>query len=201
MTEQGCGEGAVAAAAIKRDIVGLGCEGNEESGKPADARQPSRRQRNATASEGVVAAGVEKDEMAPSSLAEFGEHGIERNRPRRDVIERAQLGADGHEVVAASELEAVSGIIEERNVGARQLQGEFLDRALHRGEIEIEFERNLEPQRLQRRGDVLRVVRRIGERGDVLVGAVADDKGEAVVRPRRQGDERKRDDGENCRRN
>ena len=167
-------------------------------GSFADARESGRRQPNAAAGEGVVAAGVEKDEMASFSLAEFGEHGIERNRPRRDVVGLVQLSADGDEVVAASELKAVSGIVEQRHVGVGRLQREFVDGALHGGEIEIELERDLESQRLQRRGDILRVVRRIGERGDILVGAVADDEREAGLRPRRQGGER--DEGEERRR-
>ena len=45
MAEQGGGEGAVAAAAVERDIVGLGREGDEEPGKLADAREPGRGQR------------------------------------------------------------------------------------------------------------------------------------------------------------
>ncbi len=116
---------------------------------------------------GLLRQASRKTRWTSFSLPELSEHGIERNRPRRDVVDLAQLGADGDEVVAASELKAVSGVVEQRHVGIGRLQCEFVDGALHGREIEIELERDLESERLQRRGDILRVVWRIGERGDV----------------------------------
>ena len=118
-SEQRCGEGAIAAASVERDVVGLRREGDEESGKLADASESGRRQ---PGGEGIVAAGVEKDEMASFSLPEFSEHGIERNRPRRNVADLAELGADRDEVVTATELKAVSGIVQQRHIGVGRLQ-------------------------------------------------------------------------------
>ena len=92
--------------------------------------------------------------MAPLSLAELGEHGIERNRPGGDVVDLAQFGADRNEVVAASELRAVSGVVEQRHIRIGQLQCEFVDGALHGRQTEIDLEGDLEAERLQRRGDV-----------------------------------------------
>ena len=95
------GERTVAALAVESDIVGLGRESDEEPGKLADARQSGRGHGHSGAGERVVAAGVEKDEVAPFALPEFSEHGVERNHPRGDVVDLAQFGADGDEVVAA----------------------------------------------------------------------------------------------------
>ena len=87
------------------------------------------------------------------------------------------------------------GIVEKRHIRIGRLQCEFVDGALHGRQIEINLERDLEAERLQRRGDVFSVVRRIGERRNGFVGAVADDERKAALRPRRQGREAE-DDGE-----
>ena len=152
--------------AVEGDVVGLRRERDEETGKLADPRQSCCGQSYAGAGERIVAAGVEKDEVAAASFAELGQHGIERDGLRRDIVEGAQFGVDGNEVVAPRELKAVSGVVEEGNVGVGRLRRELADGALHRGQIEIGLERDLESQRFQRRGDVRSVVRRIGERAE-----------------------------------
>ena len=108
--------------------------------------------------------------MTAFSLPELREHGIERDCLRGDIADLMELGADRDEVVAATELKSVSGIVQQRHVGVGQLQCEFIDGALHGGKIKIELERDLESQRLQRGRDILRVAWRIVERGDVAIG-------------------------------
>ncbi len=190
MSKERGGEGAVPALAVESNVVGLRCERDEEAGKSSDTSEPRRRQGEPGAGEGIVAAGVEKNEMASLSFAEFGQHRVKRDRPRFDVAQRVQLRADGDEIVAAAELEAVAGIVEQRKVPRGRLSREFLDRTLHGGQVEIGLGRDHEPERLQGRRDVLRVVRGIGERRGVSVGAVADDKSVSALGARRHGGER-----------
>ncbi len=193
MSKQRGGERAVPALAVERDVVGLSGERDEEAGEFSDTRESGGRQREPAMGERIVAAGVEKNKMASLSLAELGQHGVERHRPGFDVAERMQLRADGNEIVAAAELKAVTGVVKQRHVRLDRLSRELVDRALHADEVEIGLDRDLEPQRLQGRGDVGGVVGRIGERGDARVGAVADDKGDAVLGARRDGGDRKRE--------
>lgn len=86
--------------------------------------------------------------MQPPPFAELSEHGVERNHPCRQVVELAQLGADWDEVVPTGELQAVPGVVEKRHVGVDRPQREFIDGALHRRQIEVELEGDLEPERL-----------------------------------------------------
>ena len=195
MGEKGGGERTVAALAVESDIVGLGRESDEEPRKLADTRQSGRGHGHSGAGERIVAARVKKDDVHPLALAEFSEHGVERNHPRGEVVDLAQFGADGNEVVAPAELQTVPGVVEKRHIRIGRLQCEFVDGALHGRQTEINLECDLEAERLQRRGDVFSVVRRIGERRNGFVGAVADDERKPALRPRRQGREAE-DDGE-----
>ena len=58
-------ERTVAALAVESDIVGLGRESDEESGKLADTRESGRRHGHSGAGERIVAARVKKDECTP----------------------------------------------------------------------------------------------------------------------------------------
>ena len=68
MSEQGRREGAVAAAAVERDIVGLGREGDEESGQLSDAREPGRGQATPARAKGLLRQASRKTRWLPLPL-------------------------------------------------------------------------------------------------------------------------------------
>ena len=70
----------------------------------------------------------------------------------------------------------MAAVIEQRDVGGRGAAGEVVDRPLHPRLVEIDAERDGEAERLQRIGDVARVVGRIGELGNRAIEALADDQ-------------------------
>ena len=70
MAEQRARERAVAAGAVVGDVVGLGGEGDQETRRVADPRQPGRAQRDIEVFERIVAAGVEEDEVDAVGLGQ-----------------------------------------------------------------------------------------------------------------------------------
>ena len=111
------------------------------------------------------------------------EHLIEMESVLFDVIDGMELGVDRHQVIVLGDLQPVSAVIEERDVGARGFFAEFGDQRLHLREVRVDREGDLESQRFQRVGDVLGVVRRIGELGDRFVAAVADHQRDLGLAP------------------
>lgn len=95
---------------------------------------------------------------------------------------------DRHEIIGARDLHAVTGIIEQRDVGALHLPAKTLHGDVHRALVEIELGMAAD-QREAERAECLRhqarILRRIVERRDVLVGGVADDKRDALLGRRR----------------
>ena len=79
----------------------------------------------------------------------------------------------------------MAGVEEQR--GPRTTQGtrEIAKLAVERRLVDIGGRDHLEAKLTQRRGHVVGVVRRIGQLDRVLVGAVADDEGDALMRRRK----------------
>ena len=62
-------------------------------------------------------------------------------------------------------LHRVAGVVEQRHVGALDLGGEIVDRGLHGAAIRVQADQCLEPEALERGGDVLGIVARIFQLG------------------------------------
>ena len=93
MTEESLRERAVSAAAVKGDIVGLGCERDQEAGRIPHARKAILarcRVAPGLGRKGIVAAGIEKDELEPLAR-------LER------IHDRAQLDGLGLYVLGGSQ--------------------------------------------------------------------------------------------------
>jgi hypothetical protein len=74
----------------------------------------------------------------------------------------------------------MAGIIEQRDLGLARLADEGRDRVLHAFLAGVELEVDVEAEFAERLGDRARIGRRVGERhARHLVGAVADDQGDA----------------------
>src|SRR6202021_3747328 len=76
MTKQRLGEGAVAAGAVERDIVGLRREGDEKARRIADPRQAFRARGNGSVFQRIGSARVQKDQMDALALLRL-EHLVE----------------------------------------------------------------------------------------------------------------------------
>ena len=129
----------------------------------------------------------------PFAFASALEHAVETDGALVDVVDAAQLSVDRDQVIVGGDLQAVAAVIEQRDVGGRRAAGEVVDRPLHPRLVEIDAERDGEAERLQRVGDVARVVGRVGEFGNRAIAAVADDQRHPGLRPGgRRRDEKER---------
>jgi hypothetical protein len=96
-------------------------------------RGESARGATHAALEGVVAAGVQDDDVDPvlglGHLLEQQVH-VHRSDPRGRL--GVDVGVDGDEEVASPDLQAVAGIVEEADAALGEPPSELHDRALHR---------------------------------------------------------------------
>ena len=104
---------------------------------------------------------------------------VEPDRPLGDVDPALQARVHGDEVVFPVDLEAVAGVVEERDVGGPGGLEEVADHRGHLGLGQVRAADHLEAERVERVGDVGGVVDRVLQRVEVGVGAVADHQRDA----------------------
>ena len=190
---QGLGEGRVAPGAVEGDVAGLGGEADQGADARFDRCQSSGNRRRSgsegsgqIACQGVVAAGVEEEDVGLGrsfhhALDELKRHGLE--------LERGggfELGVDGHEVVLPRDLQSMPRIEEEPDFRPVQGLGKVPDLAVHGGLIEVQADDGVKAEALEDGGHVGRVVTGVAQRVRVPVGGVADDERHARLRGRRQ---------------
>ena len=98
-----------------------------------------------------------------------------------DVHFRFDVGVDRHHIIGAVEGDAVAGIKEQRDIGALGLLAEFKQPLRHLVAGEVGAFDDVEADIAQNLGHRLGIDRRVGKCGHVLVGAVADHEGDALV--------------------
>ena len=181
-----CGrEGRVAPLAVERDVTGLRRVGDEgaEPGRcrrkaAADPGRASPHRASEIARERIVAAGVEDDDrrLALALDLHLAQYEFEFHRLELEVALALELGVDRHQVALQADLQPVSRVEEERDVGIGELVGEDPHGAVELAPVGIERLDDIESDGLQRRRHVAGVVQRVGERRGALIGAVADDQ-------------------------
>jgi hypothetical protein len=97
-----------------------------------------------------------------------------------DTAARPQLRIDGNEPVAAIDLHAMAGIVDDGDLRARGLAQEFADHALRAGAIEIDAFGHGKADAAKTLCDGAGIVGGVGQRLDVRVGAIADDERDAA---------------------
>ncbi len=190
VVDQRAGERAVVALlAVERGLAGAGRERDQRAfaglhlGKTAlHVDAAGRRVRLDLGGERIVAAGVEEDELDLGIAHGLVERQVDVDgRAQLDVHLRLDVGVDGQQVIGAADGDAVAGIIEQRDVGALRLAAEVEQFLRHLVAAEIGSFDHLEADIAQRGRHRLGVDRRVRQLRDVLVGAVADDEGNAAV--------------------
>ena len=163
-------ERAVPALAVLGGGAVLGGIRHQGAADRLDAAKPARAAPGR--GEGVVAAGVEDHQPEPRHAVELAEHGVERNRLQVDVARRGQPRIGRDEVVATARLDAVAGEVDQPKLRpprqARQLtqrRPEAIEAQVLAQEHRVELELPL-----QGLGHRLRIVQRIGQPPDLVVG-------------------------------
>ena len=157
--EQRLGEGAVTAAAVLGGLVGLrrhrhqgvarhgvharqARRGRTTGGNVDRARQPFN--------ERIVAACVQQDHAKLPSLRDLAEEQIERQRLVDQVALAFELRVGWQQVVLASHLHPVAGVIDDRHIGSLRLDAELSQRTAQLAKIRIIDLVDLEVQPTQR---------------------------------------------------
>ena len=128
------------------------------------------------------AAGVQHDDGDRHDLLQFVDDLRKRDELLLGGVERREVGVDRHEIVLAAGLDAVAGIVDDRDVGAFGVLDEALQRPAQPARIAIGHHVGLEAELVEQFLDGPRIVGRIGQRCDVLVVAIADDQRDAPQR-------------------
>ncbi len=200
--EQRLGEGRMLALlAIRRELAperGVGDQHRtilarepREAAKAAARIDAPRR----TLRKGIVAAGIEQHDLLRRG-ARRGKQLIELDRAQRRLLLAFDLHVDRREHVAALDIHAVAGIIDERHLRSLRLALEGLEHVEQIGAGEIVMLGDLEAVRAEFGGDRLGVGHGVGEAREMLVFAHADDKRHALVGGpgARRGDEKDDED-------
>lgn len=120
-----------------------------------------------------------------------------------DALHAAQVGLvgqfciDRHQVIDAVHLHGVAAVIEYGDICGARGAREADFGVVHASLVGVDGEDDIEAGALERCGDILGIVRRIGQLRRVGVGAVADDErhppvGVRIRRPQRGGCDRQR---------
>ena len=137
---QRLGVGAVAVAAVLRDVAGLCRVGNQRAFRRAHLGEAAVGGAQAARAERVVTAGIEDHHVEPGARAlHLAQHEVDVHHLEIDVGLARRIGADRNQIIRAGDLNAVAGVIEQRDVGALNLAAEILHGAVHRRLVEIEL--------------------------------------------------------------
>ena len=183
--------GTVTAAAVLGGLVGLGRHRHQRVARHVVHARQARGGRT-TAGDGdrarqpiderIVAAGVEQDDAKLPRLRDLAEEQIERQRLVDQVALALELRIGRQQVVLASHLHAVAGVVDHRHIGPLRLDAELPQRTAQLAEIGVVDLVDLEVQPTKRLTDRPRVVDRIGQFGRMLIRADADHERHAPLR-------------------
>jgi hypothetical protein len=144
----------------------------------------------------IVAAGIEEDEVGRRLGFHQPDDGVELDRLGGEQELVLEPGIGGDQVVPVIHLQAVARIEEQADLRLVERARELLDGLGEVLLIEVASEQHLEPELLQRLGDVGGVVAGIAQGRGVRVGRVPDHQGDATLGACRLGQQRCRHDSD-----
>ena len=135
------------------------------------------------ADEGIVAAGVQDEQPEPPGAVGRRHQTLQRNGFVIGVAVAGKAGIDRYQIVVATDLQTVAGVINHRNISLIRLVLEFSDRPL---ELEIadidQHVDGIEAGVPEHPGDRVGVAGRVGQLRNTLIGRIADHQRHALVR-------------------
>ena len=211
MAQQGAGEGRIAAGAVQRHVSGAGGKGDDgafaalilqfqfrktgtDTGRTRGIHGPGQR-----ACQRVVAAGIEKHHPHLHVIGHLPQHEVGGDGfkvQRRFVVE---FRIHGDEIIGAAHLHAVSGIEQQRHIGAARFLRELCHRPAHGVIVEVIACHHLESEVLQLGRHGARIIGRIGKRDGVDIGPVAHDQRHTFGQSRADAGQNQEKTGERAR--
>ena len=143
------------------------------------------------AAERVIAAGVEQYQVDPGAgFFQLVEDAGHADHLRKDIRFVERMGVDRRQIIEAVSLDAMAGVIEQRNVGAGQLGLELLKRLIEAGLIEIQLGAAADHEKAKRQQRIRHqpgVGRRVWQHRHRAVGRIADHQCNALFGMRHRG--------------
>jgi hypothetical protein len=131
--------GTVAAIAVERDAVRLARKRDHGAGRRLHLCEAGAR-RAQPVGKRIVAAGVDQQQVdLHIGLLEVVENAGKADALRQYVGIISRIGIGGHQIIQPMGLDAMAGVIKQRDVGAGQLFPEFLQRGVEAGLVEVEL--------------------------------------------------------------
>ena len=178
----------VALAAVERGLAGAGGKRDQRAfaglhlGKALSAPRRCGSRSLDLGGKRIVAAGIEEHQLDLGVAHGLVERQVDVDRRAElDVHLGFDVGVDRQQVVGAADRDAVAGVEEHGDVGALRALAEIEQLLGHLVAGEVGAFDDLEADIAQRGGHRLGVHRRVRKLGHVLVGAVADHEGDALV--------------------
>lgn len=130
----------------------------------ADLRESAFASSQSPAAERIVPASIENDEikLGPGPL-HLSEDQCHVDHLEVDIGFLHGIGGNRHEIIRSANLNAVSGIIEQRDVSAGQRVAEGLDRLVKAGLVEVELDAIADQREAC-------VSQRLGDQGRIVLG-------------------------------
>ena len=130
----------------------------------------------------VVPAGIEDHQPQLLRRLDRNQHTVQRQRLVQNIRIGLKRRVDRDEIVGAIQLDAVPGIIDNRNIRIPALVAEVAQRLAQLADGQVQFGLDgIEACRLEHRGNRRRIVRGIAELGHVPVGRIADHQRHALL--------------------
>ncbi len=188
--DERAGKWAVTAFAVERDIAGLGGIDDQRSlsrrrcGEPSFAHVVGRRHDDTGCrrlrvefglfGEGIVATRIENDDAQLTRAAYGGQQAVEGERLLADLLQSLQGDIDRDQKVFATDLDAVTCIINHGDIGGFRTEGEIVDCLDETGKRLVYRLRDVEADGFESGGDTLRIIAGIFEWYDIAIGRHAD---------------------------
>jgi hypothetical protein len=186
--------GAVAVIAIERDAARLGRKRNQGPRRRLHLGEAPAGRAHAAVPKRVVAAGVEQQQVDPcAGFFHCVEDAGQAGHLREHIAFIGRMGVDRHQVIEATGLDPVSGIIKQRDVGADQFMAEFLQGVVEGGFVEVELRAAADHEKAERQQRIRHqpgVGRGVGQRRHRAIGRIADHQRHPLVGMRRRAQAR-----------
>ena len=137
--------------------------------------------------EGIVPAGIDQHQLQTRRVGNRIHDDVEANGLELNIAVAFQGGIHRDQIVGVLDFDPMTGEIDKRNVSTSGGLAEVAQGDAHAVVVKVNSDRDLESDPGQRFRNVLRVIGRIGQARDMLVGGIADDQGYALLRLRNGG--------------
>src|SRR6266436_1051824 len=187
--QESAGERAVAAGAVSRNLIGLRRKGYDHAARRFNSRKTPcldkialHAARTETLRERIVAACVQDQNFYPAGLRQREQDVVNARQFVVDAVLIFQPGIDGHQIIEALILNAVTSVINKRRIGFLSEAPKVRHRLFQRALVDVFYGDDVETDFLQGESHIISVIGGISEAGGILVRGIANYERNALFR-------------------